>query len=48
MSSKGGGTEIISYVCGKQDIQLISSLRASGKVLRWWFATDKFYYEIKK
>jgi len=48
MANKNNSSEIISYKCGEQDIELISRLRATGKIIKWWFATNKFYYEIKK
>tara|TARA_R110000765_G_scaffold300182_2_gene394837 strand:- start:414 stop:560 length:147 start_codon:yes stop_codon:yes gene_type:complete len=48
MASKNTGSEIISYKCGEQDIVKLNKLRAEGKVLKWWYATNRFYYEIKK
>lgn len=41
-------TEIISYKYGDQDIDKLNKLRLAGKVLKWWYASNKFYYEIKK
>jgi len=47
VSGKKNYSDIISYKCGAQDIESLNKLRVAGKVLRWWYATDKFYYEIK-
>ena len=48
MAANKNNTEIISYKKGEQDIDKLNKLRAAGKVVKWWYATNKFYYEIKK